>query len=390
MVSPSEQVATEVAQLLKQHLPGVNQIHWNRYPDLNLLPEILHGRAPELCLLDVMADRTVALGVLGSIVGLAGQTKVVAILGANDPDLILASLRQGAAEFLLLPLTSDQFSAVITRLAPAGVGLRQKGGAKVYSVVPAKGACGASTLASNLALEWKRQGSGRSLLVDLDPLAGVISFLFKLKSNYSFLDALTRAHSLDADLWRGLVLNYQGVDVLLAPENPLDAAAGLSDPAPIIEFCRSLYEVVTLDVGEPFSRWSQSILRSSDQVLLVATNELPAVRAAGRVLQYFDRSDIDRSRVKLVIDRFSPGTGLAKDEIQKTLESDVVHVLPNDYQTLQKALIDGKPAPATSSFGKSLHALATALSGKSTAKPEKAKAEGTLWSLFGSLISRRA
>jgi Flp pilus assembly CpaE family ATPase len=122
----------------------------------------------------------------------------------------------------------------------------------------------------------------------------------------------------------------------------------------------------------------------------VATNELPAVRAAGRVLQYFDRSDIDRSRVKLVIDRFNPGTGLAKDEIQRTLESDVMHVLPNDYQTLQKALIDGKPAPAASSFGKSLHALANALSGKTADKPEKAKAEGTLWSLFGSLLSRRA
>ncbi len=70
--------------------------------------------------------------------------------------------------------------------------------------MPAKGGCGASTIASNLAYQMKR-GDKRILLADLDPLAGTLSFLLKIKSNYSFMDALARSHDIDADLWRSVV-----------------------------------------------------------------------------------------------------------------------------------------------------------------------------------------
>ena len=74
--------------------------------------------------------------------------------------------------------------------------------------MPAKGGCGASTIASNLAYQMKR-GDKRILLADLDPLAGTLSFLLKIKSNYSFMDALARSHDIDADLWKAVVTSRQ-------------------------------------------------------------------------------------------------------------------------------------------------------------------------------------
>ncbi len=82
-----------------------------------------------------------------------------------------------------------------------------------------KGACGASTLAASLAFQWKRFEAKRVLLADMDASTGTISFLLKLKSTYSFIDALARAESLDADLWRGIVSQSGGIDVLLSPEH---------------------------------------------------------------------------------------------------------------------------------------------------------------------------
>ena len=52
--------------------------------------------------------------------------------------------------------------------------------------MPAKGACGATTIACNLAFQWKRLGAKKILLADLDPLTGTLSFLLKIKSIYSF------------------------------------------------------------------------------------------------------------------------------------------------------------------------------------------------------------
>ena len=85
-------------------------------------------------------------------------------------------------------------------------------------VMPAKGACGASTIACNLAFQWKRHGAKRVLLADLDPLTGTMSFLLKIKSIYSFVDVLMRGGELDHDLWNSMVTHVQGIDVLLAPE----------------------------------------------------------------------------------------------------------------------------------------------------------------------------
>ena len=56
--------------------------------------------------------------------------------------------------------------------------------------MPGKGACGASTIAANLAYHIQRLSKTRLLLADMDPMTGTTSFLLNLKSTYSFIDAL--------------------------------------------------------------------------------------------------------------------------------------------------------------------------------------------------------
>ena len=169
---------------------------------------------------------------------MAPSIPVVVILNANNPDLILRCLRQGAAEFLLQPLSTEQLHPVLERLSQLSTnpGGERGGGAKVLCVMPVKGACGASTIATNLAFQWKRTGSKKVLLADLDPATGTLSFLLKLKSSYSFMDALNRAGTLDSDLWRGMVTPTGGltggIDVLLSPENPMDSTHRAAGPGP--------------------------------------------------------------------------------------------------------------------------------------------------------------
>ena len=65
---------------------------------------------------------------------------------------------------------------------------------------PPKGApAGATTIAVNLAYQWKRHGHKKILLADPDLLTGTTSFLLKIKSVYALLDALHHVYELDAD-----------------------------------------------------------------------------------------------------------------------------------------------------------------------------------------------
>jgi len=390
VISPDVQLAMELKPLLAQHLPLWPVVEWTSYPDLRLLAETLASRSPSFCFLDVGSDREMALRVLAVFASASSSTQVVVLLNSNDPNLILSSLRQGAAEFMLQPLTSEQLHPVLERLAQLNPALSQpNSSSRVMAVVPAKGACGTSTVAANLAFQWKRLASSRVLLADLDPSTGIISFLLKLKWPYSFLDALSRTGSLDGDIWRGLVCSVNGLDVLLAPENGVEPMLELPDPAPIVDFSRSAYEAVILDIGEPFSAWSLSLAGAADQVLLVSTNELPALRGAQRVLQHLERNRIERSKVRLILNRYNPEAGLTQDAIETALHIDVAHVLPSDYDAVQKALVEGRPVATGTPFSKGLLALAEQLVGKSLATEASPKKKGNSWTArLSSFLSR--
>jgi len=251
-------------------------------------------------------------------------------------------------------------------------------------VVPAKGACGATTIATNLAWQWKRFGAKRVLLADLDPLAGTLSFLLKLKPTFSFLDVLNRSRDIDEDLWKAMVTSHNGVDVLLAPDNPGEGQSDLADASPVIDYARYNYDVVILDTGGVYGRWNVSMAQSADEVLLITTNELPALQAAQRSLVYLQRNQIGRWKTRIIVNRYEHGVGLAHDVIGTALDTDICQVLPADTDAVQKSLMDGKLIQPGSSLGRSLHTLADRLAGRE----HKGEKGGSLTSSLLSLFSR--
>lgn len=386
LISPSRGMRTELLPLLAQNLPLVPVYELETYPTRSMLADVVRERSANLCFLDVVSDPERGLALIADTLDIDPNMQVVVLMAGKEVDL-LRYLRAGAAEFLLSPFSADQIQAVIGRLAkvnPQGIGGEDQ--ARVACVVPAKGACGASTIACNLAYHWKRTGCKRVLLADLDPLTGTQGFLLKIKSSYSFVDAVSQNVTLDADVWRALVTTVNGVDVLLSPENPVNAIHGARDATALVEFARQTYDAVVLDTHGAYDEWSLSLARLSDDLVLVATNELPALQAAQRVLAYYDHNRVDRSRVRLVINRYNREVGLSREMIETALQSEIYHLMPSDYEAVQKALIEGKLIPAGSAFGKSLGALASRLRGgngvSSSPEAERSEGIGGLFSMF--------
>ena len=389
IVSSDRKLKSDLMPVLGQELPMAPLVELAQMPDRRLIAEMASGERPALIFLDVSANKEAGLDALTLLSqGLVG-VPVVVILSGNDPDLILRCLRTGASEFLLQPVTSDQVQPVLARLVMRKGDSALSGGARVQVLMPVKGACGASTLASNLVFHWKRHGFKRIMLADFDPCTGTIPFLLKLKPAYSFVDAMSRETGLDADIWRGLITKHQGVDVLLSPETPLDVESGTADPAALFNFARQTYDIITVDAPGPHGKWAHSLASLADELLLITTNELPALRAAQRVLQNFDRNGIDRAKIKLIVNRYSSEVGLNQEAIETALHSDVFHVVPSDYDAVQTALVEGKPIGPSSPIGKSLAQLADRLAGKraNAADPGKTK-KSSIGSMLSGLIGR--
>jgi pilus assembly protein CpaE len=373
----------ELDPLIQAHVKAVSFSRLKSYPTPPDLPGAIGGGAPHLVFLDVFSDRDQAVVLIEEMVKLGPQVQVIALLGGNDPDLVLRCLRAGAVDFLIQPFSGEQIESALSKLARIQSTSDNAGkeAAKIFVVMPAKGACGATTVACNLAFQYKRLGFKRVLLADLDPLTGNISFLLKIKSIYSFLDAIQRAHELDMDLWNAMVTEVNGIDVLLAPELLLEGAQDLRDPSPILEYARHIYDVIVIDTNSVYGEWNLTAARMASELLLVTTNELPALQAAQRALSYLDTNRIGRWKIRLVVNRYLRDVGLNREVIGTALHIDVFETVPSDYDAVQKALLDGKPIPSNTSFGKSVALLADRLGGRAE-KTNKSSSLGGLLGLF--------
>jgi len=379
-ICPNQKIIRDLAPLLRKHLPTFSGHDLNAYPTRHQLAEVFSAESPNMCLLEIGETPDAGLGLIPDLLRLEAKLPIIVVLPSNDPELVLRCLRQGASDFLIPPFTSEQVEGMLQKIARLQPNRPIGGGGKIYCVMPAKGGCGASTIASNLAYQMKR-GNKRILLADLDPLAGTLSFLLKIKSNYSFMDALARSQDIDADLWKGIITSRNGVDVLLSPEVMTEGMSDLKDASSIIEYARGVYDLVVLDTGSVYGDWNLSQAQLADEILLVTTNELTSLQAVQRALGYLDANNVGRHKLRLIVNRYDRHTGLSKDVIGTALHTDIFHILPSDYEAIQKSLMEGKPMGMATSFGKSVIALVDRLAGTSEA-PKKNSSLSGLLSLF--------
>lgn len=223
----------------------------------------------------------------------------------------------------------------------------------------------------------------------MDPVTGTQAFQMKLKPGFSFLDILNHGASLDADIWRGVVQNYGGMDILLSPENPVEGAQEMGDSRPILEFSRRLYDHVVADMGNAYGEWALSALLGRS----VSRHHERAARTAGRTAgdgllrKQWNPPAANSPGDQPLQSRCRPYQGHDRNSAAKRHLS----VINSDYEGVQRALLDGKPIQTSTSIGKQIAAMADRIlgrrCGKAEEKAEKSRSSGAGSGLFG-LFSR--
>jgi len=359
MISPQPDLRRSVVEALAGQAHVVDCSDSAVYPAL----DVVLRYKPQVCFIDVgSSDQALEL-----VHALAGADVPVAALHLNnDSDLILRSFRCGASEFLFAPIAQADVIEVFDRL------LRRSGSnspnskpGKIWTVMPAKPNYGATTVSCNLAVRIRQLLRRPVLLADMDPLLGSISFALKLKSAFSFIDVVNHGSQIDKDLWRKIIVPHEELDVLLGPEIPRFETPSASGLSSFLQFARLNYGAVVLDSPGPLSDWHLALARGADEVLLITTNELAAVHATLRAIQLLEHAGADRSRMRLIVNRYEKENGLVREAIETALKIEVFWTLPNDYAPVQKSVLDGKVVSSSSRLGESIEALAQRLTGVS-------------------------
>jgi pilus assembly protein CpaE len=280
-----------------------------------------------------------------------GGASVLVLGPAKDADLILRAMRHGAKEFVV----ADDDEAVAHALREQARPLRGTGGGAVYALFPAKGGVGATTLATNLAGALQRAGE-RTCLVDLNLNMGDVLAFLDLAGGFSISDVVANMRRLDRELLESSVMRHPASGIhVLAQTHRIEESDRVSPAAlsTVLSLLRQHYGAVVLDGLRSFDEVSLAAVDASDQILLVVTQEVPAVRDARRCTDLFRRLGAE-SKLKLVVNRFRNGHEINPEVVAETVGLPVAATVANDYPAVIRAvnrgqmLLDDAPrAPVT-------------------------------------------
>lgn len=302
-------------------------------------------------------------------------------------DLLLQSLRAGAREFLQLPVNSQELGTVLDRIAEfchSHVEAPKKKG-RMVAVFSSKGGCGTSFMATNIAGCL----GGRTILVDLNLQAGDLPLFLGVNPKYSFADMSENRKRLDDELIKSFVTPYTANLSLLAAPKEADSADEIEPEHvfDVLQRLRESYDYVVLDPQHTFDSITLAALDQSDEILLVLTLDIPAIRSTQRALEIFDRLGYPRKKVRIVVNRWSKQIDLDLQQVEKFLGEPVIGFVPSDYQTAVSSINLGQPlvhSDGNSRIALEIKRIARTVSGGTiSAEAEATPQRRTLWnSLF--------
>jgi pilus assembly protein CpaE len=306
--------------------------------------------------------------------------QIIALNDTADPEVILGAIRSGASEFLYPPIEAG-LSRALERLSVERAKAQSAPGkhrGRTLGFVSAKGGCGATTVASHIAVEIQRVTTQDVLLADFDMESGLIGFLMKSKSTYTVLDAVRNVHRLDQSYWKALVSNgIPGLEVISAPATATLREALTGEPfRHVLQFTRAAYDWIAVDLGRGLSALTAEVLGEIDELYLISTLDLPALHQTKQVVQAALDTGYARNKLRLILNRAPKRMDFDLAQVQKVLGLPIYEMLPNAYPELFEAYSEGNLLSAGTELGKALIGLAAKIAGVPAPKEKGKQRQG--------------
>lgn len=240
-------------------------------------------------------------------------------------------VRAGSAEVLAEACgRSQQITAQVTTHVQPGTSATAVAPGRVVTVFSAKGGCGKTTVATNVAAALATN-KRRVCLVDLDLPFGDVAIMLQLFLERTIADAVTMTGHMDEIGVRSIVSTHSsGLDVIVAPLEPADAER--ITPALVTDLLNQLkqmYEVVVVDTPPAFTEAVLAALDMTDLYLLVATLDIPAVKNLKLTLEMLEMLNHSADHQRIIVNRSDAKVGLTVADVEQALHRSISVQIPS-------------------------------------------------------------
>ncbi|MEJ2109543.1 MAG: AAA family ATPase, partial [Acidobacteriota bacterium] len=305
--------------------------------------EVVVKHNPSAAIINLGASGEQAIGLIQRLKQDCPGTAIISAAKETSADLILQSLREGAKEFLRLPIEAEELKTVLDHIEASSSELSgtEKKNGQTIAVFSSKGGCGTSFIATNIAAAMNK----RTVLIDLNFESGDLPLFLGIRAKYSVQDLVSHHGAIDDCLISSQITSCsKNLDLIAAPEE-IDPVEQIK-PEYILEVLQRLsecYDYVIIDPQHTFDAITLAALDQSTQIILVVTLDIPSIRSAQRTLRMFDRIGYQETKVQLLLNRWSKQADLDIPQVEEFLGRSFIGSITSDYQTVVNSINHGKP-----------------------------------------------
>ncbi len=316
------------------------------------------------------------------------EVGVVLVAERLSTTLLQQALRAGVRDALTIgegetPLRTsvERVGALLVAQGPRAAAELALAPGRVVVSFSTKGGVGKSVLATNLAVAMARRSPRPVALIDADLQFGDVAVLLGVAPERTVVDAAAAIHHGDPELMGNLVMRHEpsGLLVLPAPVEPSAAdQVTAEEMLLIVDALRKICGWVIIDMPPHFDDFVLALLDVADDVLLVASMDIPSIKNLKVGMQTLDLLSLAGSKLKLVLNRANARVKLDIKEVERALGLEANFPVPSDIAVPQ-AVNRGVPVVLDSPKSPAARALEEIASKMMGVAPEPEAASRRRW-----------
>jgi pilus assembly protein CpaE len=344
---------------------------------------------PDVVLMDINMPDIDGITATDTIRKKSPYIQVVILSVQSDQNYMRKAMLAGARDFLTKPPLGDELISAIRRAggmahaerakgaqqqlinvtaagAPAAAGFAPMSKGKVITVYSPKGGTGCTTVAVNLALALNNEDT-RTVLVDANLQFGDVAIFVNEQGKNTILELAPRVDELEREIVEDILIKHaaSGVRILAAPQRPEMADQVSTEQfTKVVQYLQNMFAYVIVDTSHILSDIVLSMLDISDVIVLLTTQEIPAIKNARLFLDLLQNMGLGKERVVFAMNRHDKRIGITPERVSENLKHEILATIPLDEKVAITAvnrgvpfMLDNKAQPA----GRGIFSLAEAV-----------------------------
>jgi pilus assembly protein CpaE len=213
------------------------------------------------------------------------------------------------------------------------------------TVYSPKGGTGCTTVAVNLAVALHNDDT-RVILVDANLQFGDVAIFLNEQGKNTILELAPRVDELEPEIVEEILIKHEasGVQILPAPKSPELAEKVTADQyMQVLQYLKRMFAYVVVDTSSNLSDITLTAIDISDVIVLISTQEIPAIKNSRLFLDLLQTMGINRERIVFTMNRFDKRSGITAERVGENLKQEVAVVIPLDEKVVITSVNRGVP-----------------------------------------------